>query len=271
MERAVMTFYHKEPKMDTRVERDIRILKGYAVVTTLVMVVLSLSAFTRERRTEISAARAKFDVIDVERINLIEADGKYRMVLSNSSRSQGPLYKGKPFLYTGTERPRAGMIFFNDEGTEDGGLTFGGKQLGDTGYTALGHLSFDQFNQDQVFVIQYADRNGKRRVGVQINDRHNENIAVWAAKRDSLRRLPENPAKTQALALLQAGAPDDPRVAERLYVGRDTLKNAIVKLSDRLGRPRVQMLVDSLGEARLEFLDAQGRVVYRIPDAGRNR
>jgi len=257
--------------MDARIERDVRFLKIYALVTSTVIVALSVMAFSRQndapRAAEVRAAHAKFDVIDVERVNVMEPDGKYRLVLSSSARSQGPLYKGKPFLYSGTERPRAGMIFFNDEGTEDGGLIYGGKQLGDTGYTALGHLSFDQFNQDQVFVIQYVDRNGKRRVGIQINDRHNVNINDWSAQRDSLRKLPDGAQKTEALRKLNDGASDEPRVAERLYVGRDTLKNAIVKLSDRLGRPRLRMLVDSLGMPRLEFLDANGRVTYRVPDA----
>ena len=261
--------------MDTRIERDVRFLKIYAVVTSTIIVALSVTAFTGQsdaaRAGEIRGTRAKFDVIDVERINVMEPDGKYRLVLSSSARSQGPLYKGKPFLYSGTERPRAGMIFFNDEGTEDGGLIYGGKQLGDTGYTALGHLSFDQFNQDQVFVIQYVDRNGKRRVGIQINDRHNANINDWSTARDSLRKLPNGPQKTAALDKLNAGTSDEPRVAERLYVGRDTLKNAIVKLSDRLGRPRLRMLVDSLGAPRLEFLDADGRVTYRVPDASAGR
>jgi len=150
-----------------------------------------------------------------------------------------------------------------------GGLIYSAKQLGDTGYTALGHLSFDQYNQDQVFVIQYADRNGKRRMGFQVNDRHNMNIFDWGHIRDSLRKLPDGPAKTEALQKLNAGDPGDPRVAERVYVGRDTMKNAIVKLGDRFGNARLRMLVDSTGEGRVEFLDAQGRVTYtlRPPEA----
>ena len=55
----------------------------------------------------------------------MEPDGKYRMVISNRPRSIGPIYKNKPFGYEGGGRP--GMIFFNDEGTENGGLTFTGS------------------------------------------------------------------------------------------------------------------------------------------------
>jgi len=254
--------------MSTRLERDVQFLKGYAVASTAAIALLVLAAFTQSQPAAgslVQAERGKFDEIDVERVNVMEADGRYRLVLANSTRSVGPLYKGKPFLYTGTERPRAGMIFFNDEGTETGGLIYGGRQLGDTGFTGLGHLSFDQFNQDQVFVIQYVDRNGLRRVGMQINDRYSKNIFDWGNERDSLRRLPDSPAKTAALQRLQAGEPNDPRVAERVWVGRDTLKSSVVRLSDRAGKTRLRLTVDSLGSARIEFLDAGGRVTHRIP------
>jgi hypothetical protein len=255
--------------MQAHIDRDLRFLKGYAVLSTLVMSVLLLGAFRRSAPG--SDEKTKFDEIDVQRINVVEPDGKLRLVISNAARSQGPLYKGKPFFYTGTERPRTGIIFFNDEGTETGGLIYGGKQLGDTGYTALGHLSFDQYNQDQVFVIQYVDRNGKRRVGMQVNDRHEANIFAWGQQRDSLRKLPDGPAKTEALRKLNSGDPNDPRVAERVYVGRDTLKNAIVKLSDKLGNTRLRLVVDSLGGARVEFLDASGKVTYSLGDPTTSR
>src|SRR5689334_17283514 len=99
--------------MSHRLERDVRLLKTYAVFSTCLTGALVLAAFMPRSR-----ARERFDEIDVGRINVIEPDGKYRMVISNRARSVGPLYKGKPFLYTGTERPRPGIIFFNDEGTE---------------------------------------------------------------------------------------------------------------------------------------------------------
>jgi hypothetical protein len=251
--------------MEKHLERDVRFLKAYAVLSTAVMGVLLLGAFQSPEAAAVNQ-KAKFDEIDVQRINVVEPNGTLRMVLSNAARSQGPLYKGKPFLYTGAERPRTGIIFFNEEGTETGGLIFGGRQLGDTGYAALGHLSFDQFNQDQVIALQHVDRNGKRRVGIQFSDRHNVNIFEWAARRDSLRQLPDSPAKTEALRQMMAGDPNDPRFAERVYVGRDTSKQAVVNLSDRRGRPRLRLVVDSLGAARIEFLDEAGRITHRIAD-----
>jgi hypothetical protein len=147
----------------TRIERDLRMLKLYAGAMTLVVGVLSLAAFTRSSAPtqvgEIQGTKAKFDVIDVERINVLEPDGNYRLILSNRPRSIGPIYKMKPFGYEGGGRP--GMIWFNDEGTENGGFTFtgssctagklvDGRNCRDGEYRASTHMSFDQFNQDQV-------------------------------------------------------------------------------------------------------------------------
>lgn len=70
-------------------------------------------------------AKPHFGEIDVERINVVEKDGHVRMVIANRKRSPGPLYKGRPFGYPGGTR--AGLIFYDDEGTEDGGLIFRGN------------------------------------------------------------------------------------------------------------------------------------------------
>src|SRR3954468_7383357 len=107
--------------MDTQLRRDVRWLKIYALCSTAAFAVLALSAFQRPSASK----KTKFDEIDVERINVVQKDGKLRMIISNRDRSSGPIAYGKPFGYAGGNRP--GIIFFNDEGTENGGLTFFGK------------------------------------------------------------------------------------------------------------------------------------------------
>ena len=71
--------------MNDRLERDVRFLKRYAVASTLALVLISVAAFTRQSQ------HAKFDEIDVERINVVEKDGKLRLVISNRDRSPGPI------------------------------------------------------------------------------------------------------------------------------------------------------------------------------------
>ena len=265
----------------TRIERDLKLLKAYALVMTVVVGVLSLGAFTRGGAPasvgSIHGTRAKFDEIDVERINVIEPDGKYRLVLSNRPRSIGPIYKGKPFGYPGGTRP--GMIWFNDEGTENGGFGFTGSRC-ETGtsavtgqacpkgtYNASAHFTFDQFDQDQIFVMNYSDQNGRRQVGITINDRADENIYDLVMQRDSLLKIADTTARNAAIRKWAQGDPNNPRLAQRLYVGRDYNKNAMLDLRDRFGKSRLRLVVDSLGAARIDFLDATGRVTNSLTGA----
>ena len=268
--------------MDTsHIERDLRFLKAYALILTVVVGILSLGAFTRGSAPTsvgpIHGTKAKFDEIDVERINVIEPDGKYRLVLSNRPRSIGPIYKGKPFGYPGGTRP--GMIWFNDEGTENGGFGFTGSRC-DTGtsavtgrpcpkgtYNASAHFTFDQFDQDQIFVMNYSDQNGRRQVGITINDRADENIFDLVMKRDSILKIADSTARVAAMQRFAQGDPNNPRLAQRLYVGRDASKSAILDLRDRFGKSRLRLVVDSLGAAHIDFLDANGRVTNSLTGA----
>ena len=242
--------------MDSQLRRDVRLLKLYALFSTAAFGVLALAAFTHRR------APTKFDEIDVERINVREPDGKLRMVISNRARSTGPIAYGKPFGYPGGSRP--GIIFFNDEGTENGGLTFSGLRKPDGSYTSSGHLSFDQYNEDQVVYLQSIDDNGQMRKGLTVADRADTPILQVVALSDSIKAMPDGPAKQAAMKRLMEPRPGEPLFAQRLYVGRDPAKASIVLLSDRQGHPRLRLMVDSLGAASIAFMDTTGKVLRTI-------
>jgi hypothetical protein len=247
--------------MDDRIRRELRNLKLYSLFMTLMFGTLSIAAFRQ------SAQKQSFGEIDVERINVVEPDGNLRLVISNKARSIGPIYKMKPFGYPGGTRP--GFIFFNDEGTENGGLTFTGHRNADGTYTASTGMSFDQFDQDQVVVLNYTDNNGRRRMGLTVGARANIDIFDLVAERDSIMKMPDTPARAEALRKWQEPRDGVPLYAPRVYVGRDVNRAAVIDLADPQGRSRIRMRVDSLGTPSLEFLDANGAVTARFPEAGR--
>ena len=245
--------------MHDQLARDVRFLKRYAMVSTMACVVLVATSFTRDG----APRREKFTEIDVERINVVEPNGNYRLIISNRARSIGPIYKGKPFGYAGGNRP--GFIWFNDEGTENGGLTFTGRTLPNGQYAASTHMSFDQFNQDQVLNLDYTDQNGRRRVGMSIADRTDRDIHDLVLERDSIMLIADTAARSAALRRWAAPRDGVPMAAQRLFLGRDPDKNAVLNLADRDGKTRLRLAVDSLGNAKVEFLDAAGKVTYRLP------
>jgi hypothetical protein len=65
----------------------------------------------------------------------------------------------------------AGMIFFDPQGTEVGGLTFRTEIRPDGTYTASRSLTFDQHQQDQVVGLQYSDNGKTRGQGLSVWDR----------------------------------------------------------------------------------------------------
>ena len=247
--------------MESDIRRELKRLRLFAYGSTSLLCILALSAFAR------TLQKTKFEEIDVERINIVEKDGKLRLVLSNRSRSPGPIFQGKPFGYPGGSRP--GVIFFNDEGTENGGLTLNGKRNPDGTYSAVSHFSFDQFDQDQILYFQYADNNGKWRTGMTIADRATVPILGMVALRDSIQKMPDGPAKEAATKRLVEPRPGEPAFAQRVYVGRDVNKTALVVLSDRMGKPRLRLAVDSTGRPSLDFLDPAGKVTYTLADSSR--
>jgi hypothetical protein len=260
--------------MSHDIERDVRFLKRYAIVTSAMLVVLSVAAFARAPHT------TKFEEIDVERINVVEPSGLYRMVISNRPRSIGPVYKGAPFGYAGGGRP--GIIFFNDEGTENGGLTFTGSSCS-AGKTAAGddcrdgtfrastHMSFDQFNQDQVVNLDYNDVNGRRLMGFSINDRADLDIHQMVDDMNAIKAIADTVARNAEMQRWLAPRNGVPLNVQRLFIGRDYTKAAVLNLADRNGKPRLRLSVDSLGAARIEFLNDSGRVTRRLPEDGDNK
>src|SRR5947208_14783185 len=125
----------------------LRYLRLHALISSGLIFVVGLGAFSQANR--------KFDTIDVQRINVIEKDGTVRLVISNKSRSPAPMERGQQFGYQPGNR--AGLIFYNDEGTEDGGLIFSGARDPTGKYEAVGSLTFDQYEQDQTIALQYID------------------------------------------------------------------------------------------------------------------
>ena len=131
-----------------------RFLAIYSGVLTLIFAVTVFAAVSEPGH------RQKFGELDVERINVVEPDGTLRMVISNKADFPGIIIKGKETPHP--DRKTAGMLFFNDEGTENGGLISGGSKDKQGKVTSYGHLSFDRYEQDQVFTID-AEEDGSQR------------------------------------------------------------------------------------------------------------
>ena len=215
-------------------------------LNSILLVFLIGSAFYQGR-----AARQKFDEIDVERINVVEKDGRIRLVIANSARQAVTVVDGKQIL---PNRKRdAGLIFFNDEGDEDGGMTWSGATTNGTPRASAG-LSFDQYKQDETITLRYSQNGKDRQAGLTIADRPDGSIAAAARMNDAATDAERVKIREELVTSGVLGS------KPRVYAGKDQNGTAKIALSDGDGKPRLMMTVDRNGAAKIEFLDQTGNV-----------
>ncbi len=186
----------------------------YSAVLSTALAVLILTGANAHRNQS-------FDDIQVHRINVVEPNGTLRMVISDHDRLPGVIIKGKE--QPPSDRPQAGMLFYNDEGTENGGLIFGGRrnekgEVLDSG----GSLSFDKYGANEIVQLAGVDDKNDRFAGLAVRDQN-----------------------------------------RRIWVGRTDDGTAAVSLMDASGRKRIVMQVTEQGAPSLTFLDDKGRVVQQ--------
>jgi hypothetical protein len=233
------------------IKTELRLLRLNAVVTSVAIVALVSTGFTRQSNT-------RFQTIDVERINVLEKNGRVRLVISNKSRSPAPMERGVEYGYQPGNR--AGLTFYNEEGTEQGGITYTGERDSAGNYMAVGGLSFDQYEQDQTVALQYFDQNGRRRAGLAINDYPVGLSGLQLYRRyQRIQAVKDSAAKADSMKIFETLTG-----SQRLYAGRARNGSSLVSLSDPSGRVRLRLSVDTLGVPKIEFLSAGGDVTKTI-------
>lgn len=237
--------------MQTRLEREVRFLKIYAAALTLLCAAFFLTAFASQNR------RQKFEEIDVERINVVEKDGRLRLVISNSERQTPVVVDGKTFGQGSGRSP--GLVFFNAKGDEVGGLLFNGN----TGDGQQVSLTLDKFRGDQTVALQHREAAaGDYFAGLTLND-VNLPTAELVARMEAAERLPNEAARNAALKEMRERGDF---LVNRLVVGRRRDRAAVIELADARGRPRIRISVAADGNPRIAFLDEAGKVTHTLPD-----
>lgn len=220
--------------------------------------ILTLAVATALVTGAASGSKASFEEIDVQRLNLREPDGTLRYVLSSSARFPGAIIKDKEYEHP---RPQAGMLFYNDEGSEVGGLIFAGAKDAEGRVMSGGSLTFDRYEQDQIVQIMGLDQGGDRFLaGMQVSDRPARSITADFEEKDALDAMPAEERR----ALMAARHAENHYGAGRLFVGRDGAGDATLLLNDAGGKPRMQLKVSPDGAASIDFLDENGEVVGQV-------
>lgn len=146
------------------IERRLWFLTVYAIGSApLLLLVILVTAFGDMQQEH-------FEEIDVERINVNEPDGQPALVIANSRRLPGAVIDGQKLT---SREGIPGIIFYNSEGDETGGLIFDTEKTDGT-LTAFGHLSFGALRvfvgtQDETAALRLYDRFGNERIRMYVD------------------------------------------------------------------------------------------------------
>jgi hypothetical protein len=229
-----------------------RFLMIYSGVLTAVFAASMLSGFVSAPK------QSSLQELNVQRINLVEPDGTLRMVISNQARFPGLIVKGQEYPHP---RPQAGMLFYNDEGTENGGLIFAGhKDKNGKIVGSGGSLTFDKYDQDQlVQLIGVHDSDGHQ-AGLIVSDRPDRSVLQDLQESPKLRAM----SAAERSKLMRARNQTAYYGATRIAVQRGDDGIAKISLRDALGHPRIVLGVAGDGRSSLRFLDADGKVLNEL-------
>jgi hypothetical protein len=232
-------------------ERFLAVYSGCLTFVFLITVLCGFSALKHMRG---------FDEITVHRINIVEPDGTIRMVLTNKDSEPGLYNKNKEYPHD--TRQSAGLLFFDDEGTENGGLIYGltRDQTGGTTGSNL-HLSFDKYMQDQVFTIDAGNGDHNQYSELTMQDRRDYPILEAIDANHRISKLPEEQRAAEWAKFTAAHPGDNTRVV----LGRADNGAAVLRLKDWEGRDRIVIRVAPDGTPKLQMLGADGTVVDELP------
>jgi len=244
--------------------KELVFLRAFAVAMAIGVIFITTSAMKK-------MGNQKFTEIDVERINIVEKDGTVKLIITNVDRfpTSGDMVNGNEAH--GTRGKWPGMLFFNDEGLECGGIIYRGKKT-EYGHDAGMSLTYDQFDGDQVMQLITTDSkvDGKRTVGSRLilSDRsENESQAKMLEASKVLEELRSKDPQAYKEKLNEYLREDLFKSIPRVALGkiRDFGGDGLFLFDDK-GTPRAMFYVDKENNAKLDFFDEKGNIIASFPE-----
>lgn len=201
----------------------------------------------------------KDTIINAEQINILGKDGTPRLTLFNEDHIPNVLYRGQEILKGHRQQDNiAGMLFFNPDGTEVGGLIYGNDVDQNGNPTAGMSLTFDQFEQDQVLQLLYTKNGDEQQYGIHLYDRPSKTVKQQEDELIDALKIENEVEKNKAIEKIYEGA------GPRAFIGKRN-NQVSVELFDQSSNPRLKMYVDEYGQPHIDFLDEKGNVTYSLP------
>lgn len=237
--------------MKSNIEKKVNFLMAYAVASTMIISFFTLSSF-KDKVNE-----KRFDEIIAKKITIIGEDNTPRMVLSNEARQHSGRMNGKD--WPKRERP-SGIIFFNNQGDECGGLI---HQVKEKDGKIISGMSFtmDNYKDDQVVQIlndeYYANGKAYIQRGININQfPTGTNIDDRNKKIEEINKIKDEKERNSKLNELW----EKEGSVNRVFLGRTKGNSSGLFLSGPDGKPKMMIYVDEKGNPKLQTFNEKGEI-----------
>jgi hypothetical protein len=211
-------------------ERPVLVLLAILAIGVWSLLLRSYLPMASAATPESAAARsATYDTLTVQRINVVDPDGKLRLVIADSARMPGAILHGK--TYPRSIDNAAGLLFLDTKGDETGGVASARLQNDDV----------TNFSFDCTYQITDCIRMWK------------EESIDGARLRESFDIFDRRP---------YTGRVESSQGVRRITLGNEN-QNAQLLISDPQGRPRIRIGVDKAGEPSIVMLSPDGKEIYR--------
>jgi len=241
--------------------RELVMLRAFAACAVGSMIIVLLFAFkTNENQ--------KFKTIDVERINIVEADGTVKMIITNVEQFPNGTTTVNGRKVTKDRKKRSGMLYFNEDGIECGGFIYDGAK-DENGHSAGLSLTYDRYDGDQVMQLKTLDfKKGEKRMvssSLVFNDRTanlNQQEITQVMEEIELiedKKLRRQKYKEYADKGLIGATP-------RILLGKTGSQNNGLFLFGENGETKAMFYVDKNNKVKLEVYDEEGKVANSWPE-----
>ena len=237
--------------MEKKLERKVNFLITYAILSSTFIIYFVLTGFNTKDRIE------KFDEITAKKITVVGEDNLPRMVLSNEKRQHSGRMNGKDWAKR--ERP-SGIIFFNNQGDECGGLVYQTKEKDGKLISGMS-FTMDNYKDDQVLQILndefYTDGKAYIERGISINQFPlGTNIDERNKKLDELKKIPDERERRAKISELMRNEGS----VNRLFIGKTKGNSSGLFLSGPDGKPKMMIYVDDKGTPKIQTFNDKGEV-----------
>jgi len=243
-----------------KLKNEVKLLKISVIVCIGLTASILMSGATKSQINE-------FKSLNVQRLNIVEADGTVKMVITNTDYFPNGDEKINGRILNRDRKKRSGMLFFNEDGIEAGGFIYDGRKT-ERGHSAGMSLTFDQYNGDQVLQLLTTDKQrGDKRIvrsGLAFNDRA---MLEEQGKTDEimleLKQIKDKAKKRERLQYYK----DQGLIggASRILLGKTGSRNNGLFLFAQDGTPRASFYIDKNDQVKLEVLNSTGDVVNTWP------